>query len=334
MNIIDETKLTNVPTITLLVGNDVDAAIIRGEILPPQVEVAIELLKLSVSARKYLVSCRTSSSSSVPLYVPDKYPKALAAFEFATPSAVIERVEEFAAAVEKKESEQAALEARRLQQETERHIAFLKSEPPKGEITVRRNLSITSFGEGFKTQGFVLDGYGFYSSVGREERDAHIEKFKNINAAHIESIKDEVYAFYAEEDAKRAAAEALAGEQEKAEREARYAARLLTGRYSEEFAGYNQKRYGTPWAAEISLGADGSLQFTFVKEVYDGDACGGTVEIQCAPGDIIAIGQKDNRGKNTDSRILKMRKDGSMESLTRPQAIKVLTTQAENQLMK
>lgn len=71
-------------------------------------------------------------------------------------------------------------------------------------------------------------------------------------------------------------------------------------KYSIDIRSYNVRRYGKPWIARVSFAANAKGDFTFGDWVGTaGD--GGTLVIAAAEGDIVATGQKDNRGGNSSS---------------------------------
>lgn len=58
---------------------------------------------------------------------------------------------------------------------------------------------------------------------------------------------------------------------------------------------YNEKRYGTPWAAKVYF-ASSKLNFDFCG-FYSGEkGYSGDLYIDAKPGDVISWGQKDHRG--------------------------------------
>ncbi len=61
---------------------------------------------------------------------------------------------------------------------------------------------------------------------------------------------------------------------------------------------YNQRRYGKPWGARITLDENQQPQYDFTPAYYAGNDMGGIMRIVCMPGDIIATGQKDYRKIN------------------------------------
>lgn len=67
-----------------------------------------------------------------------------------------------------------------------------------------------------------------------------------------------------------------------------------------EFARYNERRYSPPWGAILTFDAKGKPRYEFVGS-YLGDAHGGELVISAEPGDLIAYGQRDHRGGNTEN---------------------------------
>jgi hypothetical protein len=62
---------------------------------------------------------------------------------------------------------------------------------------------------------------------------------------------------------------------------------------------YNEKRYGKPWLAKVIF-IDTQTEFKFGNWIGDAGCSGRLVLDNVCEGDIIARGQKDNRGKNND----------------------------------
>lgn len=59
---------------------------------------------------------------------------------------------------------------------------------------------------------------------------------------------------------------------------------------------YNQRRYGRPWIATVDFSENSRGEFVFgtwTGDHYNGGA--GTLTIEANAGDMVAIGQKDNR---------------------------------------
>ncbi len=84
---------------------------------------------------------------------------------------------------------------------------------------------------------------------------------------------------------------------------------------------YNAKRYDPPWAANVALNGNKTLDYVF-NGLYLGTAKGGELVIDTAPGEVIAIGQKDNRrpGKSTND-LFVVTNNGELDYRTRDQII-------------
>ena len=92
-------------------------------------------------------------------------------------------------------------------------------------------------------------------------------------------------------------------------------------RFSISFPNYNARRYSQPWIAKISkweIGERPNLEFGG----YIGDSSGGEVEIEAKPDDIIKWGQKDYRGKKSESFIGIAMNDGTISEITSIEAAK------------
>jgi hypothetical protein len=143
---------------------------------------------------------------------------------------------------------------------------------------------------------------------------------KAANDAELARLQPEIEAHDAER--RRLQDEAAAAKQ--AALQARFAERLETGYWERETGSYNPRRYKAPWCARVSAGASrGDLDYDF------GDSTGrngsdGLLRVACKPGDVIAHGQTDMRGKNTETTFLRMKSDGSMETISRTDAYKIL----------
>ena len=84
-------------------------------------------------------------------------------------------------------------------------------------------------------------------------------------------------------------------------------------RISQEFRGYNARRYSRPWISVItSWPTGGKPEIRWGS--YLGDDAGGEVEIEAQPGDIIRTGQKDGRGGKTSADWYIVQADGSLDS--------------------
>lgn len=84
-----------------------------------------------------------------------------------------------------------------------------------------------------------------------------------------------------------------------------------------ETASYNERRYGKPWIAKVDFsgGAKGNFVFgDWAGDHRNGGA--GVLEIDAMPGDIIAVGQKDNRNpKNSAPHFYLFSPEETLQSL-------------------
>jgi len=82
---------------------------------------------------------------------------------------------------------------------------------------------------------------------------------------------------------------------------------IMNMRVTIEFSPYNTRRWGRPWIAKVTdwpIGKPPVLEF--------GGLVGLTTEIDAAPGQIVRYGQKDGRGRGTQSDWGIVQADGSM----------------------
>lgn len=92
-------------------------------------------------------------------------------------------------------------------------------------------------------------------------------------------------------------------------------------RITQRFSGYNSRRYGRPWISKIiSWPVGGKSEVSWGS--YLGDDDGGEVEIEASPGDIVRMGQKDNRGNNTSADWYIVQEDGSLSFVAMAEAKK------------
>lgn len=80
-------------------------------------------------------------------------------------------------------------------------------------------------------------------------------------------------------------------------------------------ATYNPRRYGKPWVARVDFSRNPNGDFEWGTWVGDPGA-DGILIIEAVPGDILARGQKDHRGNNTEVIYDLVRDDGSLLKLT------------------
>lgn len=81
-----------------------------------------------------------------------------------------------------------------------------------------------------------------------------------------------------------------------------------------EYPAYNEKRYNKPWIAKVASWPVGSRPVFVFGGFVGAPGAAGYVEIDAAPGDIIATGQKDYRGNNTERDFYIVQDDGSLSS--------------------
>lgn len=91
-------------------------------------------------------------------------------------------------------------------------------------------------------------------------------------------------------------------------------------RFEKETSVYNEKRYGKPWIARVKFD-DTEIKYDFGKwiGVHGGE---GLLVIDIEPGEIIAIGQRDFRGKNTSNKMYVVSENGDLESIYKTEAYK------------
>ena len=77
--------------------------------------------------------------------------------------------------------------------------------------------------------------------------------------------------------------------------------------------GYNHRRYGTPWIATVDFGHDPKGRFTWGHWVGD-EGREGILIIEAEDGAIVAQGQKDYRGRNSECTYYQVR-DGALVKL-------------------
>lgn len=90
-------------------------------------------------------------------------------------------------------------------------------------------------------------------------------------------------------------------------------------RVTQEFGGYNGRRYGRPWICKVTAWPVGGKP-EVAWGSYLGTDRGGVVEIDAGAGDIVRIGQKDHRGSNTSADWYIVQDDGTLSAVTEAQA--------------
>ncbi len=110
---------------------------------------------------------------------------------------------------------------------------------------------------------------------------------------------------------------------------AKKAARLASGLYIRDIGSYNSRREGQPWIAQVTLDG-GKLSYAFGGECTAKWGSAGEISIECAPGDVIAWGQKDLRRPDKSAHtILVMAPDGGMREIDRTEALHHLRARAK-----
>lgn len=201
-------------------------------------------------------------------------------------------------------------------------IAEFKAPPEIDFAGVLRAAELPFYGAA--TQGRLRAVHERARSIAAEvcaARQAAITEYMEANAEGLgNAARLQASDFFAKKESEKAAA--------KAAKEAKFAERLETGRVVFETDRYNDRRYGKPWGAKVTLAGS--------KLVYDFDAAtvtasygsGGVIEIPCQPGEVIARGQKDNRRPSSSENIIyKMREDGGLDTIDRVQALNHLREQ-------
>ena len=85
------------------------------------------------------------------------------------------------------------------------------------------------------------------------------------------------------------------------------------------FYSYNERRYGKPWGAIITFSKlKPEYTFTGHYDARPGDA--GSVVIEAQPGDILAFGQKDNRGNKTEKQFYIVNDKGELLQISEREA--------------
>jgi len=96
-----------------------------------------------------------------------------------------------------------------------------------------------------------------------------------------------------------------------------------------EYSGYNHRRYGKPWGAIVKFEGT-KMVYDFSAGTFLGDSSkGGKVYIECQPGDIIATGQRDFRGGNTENTLYVVDEDGSLKRVDKVAALEHWESQKE-----
>jgi len=209
---------------------------------------------------------------------------------------------------------------------------YQPSNPQPGTICFRgvtRRLSCAEQPGALFRYDDLNERHGTLRKREREQDERNEAEIKSANevifARELPRLEAELIARN-EAEAAEAAEKAAA---EKAVRLAKFATRLESGLYERETDSYNERRYGRPWIAAVSL-SGGKLAYDFeAGTVTASFGSSGMLSITCRPGDVIAWGQKDlRRPDKSEHHILQMRDDGGMNEIDRTGAVKYLRSLA------
>lgn len=183
-------------------------------------------------------------------------------------------------------------------------------------------------------------GYMLLDNYGTPEQRELIELFRaqykamvDTNSAEVGTANSKIIEAAFPELAVKLQAKQEADKQaeiEKKEKMARlYANRLATGYWERETGAYDSKKWSAPWCASVAFGESAKPVYNFGDSTAKWGSSG-LLRVPCAPGDIIAHGQKHLRQPSkTEHKILFMRPDGSMEEIDKTEAF-VRWTDAKN----
>jgi len=87
-----------------------------------------------------------------------------------------------------------------------------------------------------------------------------------------------------------------------------------------DYPAYNARRYGRPWGAVVKFEGV-TPKYDFSVGNYLGNDRGGKVYIECEPGDIVATGQRDGRGGNTENKLYVVQEDGTVQMVDKVAAL-------------
>ena len=91
-----------------------------------------------------------------------------------------------------------------------------------------------------------------------------------------------------------------------------------------KFSYYNQRRFSKPWGALITF-EGAKAKYDFCGSFLGNENDGGKVYIPCKPGDIVAFGQKDNRGNQSKNDFYVVHGDYSIEQIDKSAAYEYWT---------
>jgi hypothetical protein len=165
-----------------------------------------------------------------------------------------------------------------------------------------------------------------YAEINAAANAANAE-VEALNRAALEAQRPAMIAKYERKKAERAAANAQA----EAERLEQVAGRLRTGYWETTTGSYNDRRYSPPWCAKVTgVKPRGELVYEWGDSTARHGSAG-LLRVACAPGDIVAWGQKDLRKPGSSAHnLLVMEADGTMREIDRTEAYRLLTAKVES----
>lgn len=97
-------------------------------------------------------------------------------------------------------------------------------------------------------------------------------------------------------------------------------------RHTIKYGAYNPRRYSKPWIARVDFAATPKGEFTWGDFVGDSSS-GGILVVDAEEGQIVAYGQKDGRGSNSETVYCQVR-DGKLKELKNKAEAYLLATSA------
>lgn len=157
-----------------------------------------------------------------------------------------------------------------------------------------------------------------WEKLAEEAKDlekANNAQIREMNRVALEAALPDLIAAHEE----RMAEIAREAEAREAKEREECAKRVSTGYWEIETDSYNSRRYGAPWCAQVTGLSGSDLVYSWGDSTAK-HGSEGLLRVRCKPGEIVAWGQKDLRGKNSEHHILRMREDGSMEPISKTTA--------------
>jgi hypothetical protein len=317
-----QTAGTAKPTIQVQVRLDQDAAFLRGEVVGDFGVVDLDISSLTTDQRAQLLKHKGYDGQ---FKIGDKMDQPTTEMLIALLQSKVDSAKH----AKEEEAARALKTAEEYATKVDETIAKCSVKIP---ATINQKLEVWRYSENgyqieaYPTWDMSVYRYGSATEEAKQVADKAEAKLKEaialLSAENADTVKehtDKVSEFYAkQEEAKRIAEEKARYEAEKAAQEEN-AERLKTGRYTHYFGDYNERRYGRPWGATVRL-VNGKLDYNF----NNGSYANNHVTIPCKPGEIVACGQKDNRGSGTENYLFVMEEDGSMRKIERGEARELL----------